>query len=807
MKLNLIKKNIFFEIKKQNLIFFLKKIKISNFFMIDGPPFSNGKIHIGHVLNKILKDIFIKNFLINNFICINNFGWDCHGLPIEQKIFSKKNYYFNCREFVCKTIISQKKDFFKLNLFNYYFYYNTMELKFESFQIKIFQYLLLKNLILKNKIPIFWCYKCSSSLSYSEIIYKNIKSFSIYFKIKILNFYLIIWTTSIWTMLNNQACFINKKYIYVILKSNNNLIILNNLIYKFFKIIKIKIKIISFIKGIFFINKKYIIFFSKIINFYNFKKIIINNKYIDFNIGTGIIQCSPSNGTDDYLFFKKKNKIYNIYKKNCYINYLFLFKNINFLYINKIIYKILKKRHIILKKIFVFHKYMFCWRHKNYLIYFLSEQIFINFNYCFKKYNIKELIIYNLKKTFFFPNYLKINLINMLLYRNNWCISRQRKWGVIIPFCNYKICSFNKNISKTFSSQFFYYNESKKNIFDVWFDSSISLLFCDNNILLIEGKDQIRGWYQSSIIINFIINFIIKIKIIITHNFFITSFGKKISKSLNNFDLKNIFLNYNSNILKIYLLQHNFTKNIVFSLKKIESSIFFYKKIKIIFSFIINNFYNFNFIKKKILFLDKWIIKKIFFFNKILKKIFFSYLYYKIINILEYLLNFLSNFYFNSLKLRLYISKINSYIRNSIIFSFYNILFFLKRNLFPLTSNFLSYLDKKFFYKKNFYFKNKFSYYIKLKKILNCINIFFFKKKFLLFFFKKEFNIYNIFFINNKFWNWISIYFFLKIKKKIKYCNFSKNYALKNNFFLKKNVCYKCCINKFHNLEEIKFYV
>lgn len=806
MKADLNKKILYFK----NINFFLLNNKILNIFLLDGPPFANGDLHIGHILNKTIKDVLLKYFYNEKRILLNNIGWDCHGLPIEQLNYINNLFFINCRKFVCKVIKNQKKDIIKINYFNFYYLYNTMFPKIESLQYKYYFYLLLNNIIKKDFVPILWCFKCSSSLSYSEILYKKINSYSFYLKVKLLNFLIIIWTTTLWSIVNNQAIFFVKNFIYIIYKTKKNNLIFNiYLFYNIIKKIKLKGKVFGFLKGKFFIKKKYIFFLYKILKFYNKKNSFINNYYVDKNIGSGFVHCAPSNGVEDYELYNKKIFL-NCYNKFFFSKFYKIFKKISVFFLNKIIFKFLIKRKIILKIDNFNHNYMFCWRHKKPIFYYLSNQIFINLNFKIKKISIKKILLQKIKKILFFPKNIKKILLEMIKFRNDWCISRQRYWGVPLIH-NYKNISYYKNITKTFSSHIlFFILKKKKSIFDVWFDSSIISIFFKNKKIIIEGKDQIRGWYQSCLITNFFIYFNINIKLIVTHNFCIDNNGDKFSKSSKNFDnlLKIIKIN-SSEIIKFFLIEHDFSKNIIFNENNLSNTNFSYKFIRVFLKFIVNNFYKFNFFKKKFLLFDLWIVKKTMLISIVLKKLFLTFNYYNVIKIIKLYINFLNDIYLNYVKYNLYICKLFSYVRNSSLFTFYNILFFFKKNLFPI----LFYTSQELFlYIKNntYNIKNNvfFSFYLNLKKIINQ-NVIFYIKNNLINKIKTELiNIFNnkIFF-NNFFWNWYNIKFFIYIKENQKFCYLSKDLKNYKKFCNYKKICINCKINFFHNREEIKFYL
>ncbi|BCG49368.1 class I tRNA ligase family protein [Candidatus Carsonella ruddii] len=802
-------KNINTTKKIVNNFFFDKKIIF--FFLLDGPPFANGELHIGHILNKTIKNILIKVFFFKNLLLLSNLGWDCHGLPIEQSNTINNLFFLNCRKFVCKIIKIQKTNISNFNYFNYFYCYNTMEPKYESLQYKIYNFLIIKKIIFKEKIPILWCFKCCSSLSYSEILYKKINAFSFYIKIKFLKYFIIVWTTTLWSIINNQSIFFLKNQIYIIYKSKKELLIFSNfLLYKIIKILKLKGKIFAFLKGKYFFNKKYFFFLRKIIYYFNKSIIFHNNSYLDLSLGSGFIHCSPSNGVEDFELYYKKNKIYNFYNKKCFIKKN-IFRNINIFFYSKILFKFIKKRKILLKKYQVNHNSMFCWRHKKPIIYYLSNQIFINLNFNYKKYKIKTIIINKLKNIKFYPSFIKNFLKNMIFFRSNWCISRQRYWGVPILYNNINKISYYKNISKSFGSQIIFYIDKKKtDIFDVWFDSAVSSFFVDNNKIIVEGKDQIRGWYQSCVIINFFIYFKLNIEIIVSHNFCIDNYGNKLSKSSKNFKTLDNILKINSDeIIKLYLLEHDFTKNIIFNEKSLLSANYTYITLRNFLKFLINNFYKFNFKNVKILIFDLWVIDKTNKFSKIIEKLFFSFNYYNAIKTIKLFITFMNNIFFSRIKNVLYLGKSYSIIRNSSLFIILYLLSQFKKILFPLFFYTYNELEKFFFTsnkkiikKKNISLFFKFNQLTKNNVILYKNNIFIKKlKKDILCAFKKEI------LINNFFWNWTKTRFAINFRKKNFFCKISKEFIIKKNYCLTKSVCKSCLINLFSNYEEVKFYV
>ncbi len=704
-------------IKKWNKYNIYKKININKkkkFIIHDGPPFANGKIHLGHALNKILKDIIIKHKVLNNYKIFYKPGWDCHGLPIELEIQKKykkklnniknlKKFKKKCLKYVIKQINIQKKEFIKLGIFaDWNNYYKTIDYKLISKTILIFKKLIKKKLIIIKKKPINWCINCKSSLSDLELEYKNIKNKSIYITFKLKNkkkillnlnikkkyknIKLIIWTTTPWTIPSNKAISINKKYKYSLIENNNNLyIIIKNKSKKICKILNINLKILKNIKGKILINKKYYHPISNKI-FY-----IINNKYIKKNIGTGIVHLSPNHGEEDYEICNK-NKI----KGNNIINKKGLFKNYKYIknLKNKSIYEgnkliIIKLKKNILFKKTIIHKIAICWRHKSNIIKRSTKQLFINLN----KNNLKKKILNNIKKINWKPKWGYNKIKNMIKERPNWCISRQRFWGTPItlfinkktnkihPNTNNLLKKISKKIKKYGPNYWLNVNKKKlikeykyykkiKYVLDVWFDSG-STIFTTNKFkkidIIIEGHDQYRGWFMSSLIINTALNKKIKYKKIISHGFILDKNGNKMSKSSNNYiEPKKIINKYGSDIIRLWISSNKFYNNINISEEIIIRITDLYRKIRNTFKFIISNLNEYNINKKikninNILLIDKWIIYKANKYNKKINILFNKLKYHKIIKKINKFFNYyLSSIYFNIIKDRKYIIKKNT---------------------------------------------------------------------------------------------------------------------------------------------------
>ncbi len=911
--LNIKEPKILKEWKKNNLYLNISKKKKKLFIIHDGPPYANGNIHIGHAYNKILKDIIIKYKIFMNFKINYIPGWDCHGLPIELKIKKKKKYIINkknknnfkklCSNYVNYQINKQKNNFIRLGILgNWKNYYKTMDFKIISNTIKILNKLIKLNYIERKKIPTNWCTKCKSSLAEAEIEYKNKLSksiyllFDIYNKKKFLkkinldykkyinyNFKLIIWTTTPWTLPGNCAIAVHPKYTYSFIKIKNNIyIILKNKIEEIINKIKKKYKKIYSSKGIIFNNFYAYHPISK-------KKtpIILDSHIVDKNIGTGLIHIASEHGQEDYKISKKNNlKGLNVIKKNGkYIKYKYInnienknIKTAEILIINK-----LKENKKIILENKIIHKYPYCWRHKKPILLKSTSQWFININ----KNNLRKKLLISIKKVKWIPKWGYKKIKKMIINRPNWCISRQRIWGTPIPiFINKKTKKMHPKTTfliKKIANKIkklgpnYWNNINKKKILgkkykkykkisdtlDVWFDSGstcftvINPKFKKNKIsdIYLEGSDQFRGWFMSSLIINTAINNCAPYKKIISHGFILNKNNEKMSKSLNNYiKPKEIIKTFGSDILRLWVSSTKFYKDINISNEIILRTVESYRKIRNTIKFLISNLdNNINIINKKIkknnlILIDRWIIHKT---KKLQKKIIYLYKKFKFYKVTKKIINFcniyLSSIYLDIIKDRKYTIKKNTKPYNSLQITIWMILESLVKLISPILSftseEIFKYLPNKknksiyeetwfnklFYLKKNnnineniwkklIYIKNNFNKILEKKKKKNKIKSSL-EIKLILYLKKNFFNIIKkikselkFFFITSK--TKIKIlknekykkFFKIKCKKIIGIkCNRCWHYVKKIYNIKKYNICKRCIKNMFGKGEKRKF--
>ncbi|XRX42503.1 MAG: isoleucine--tRNA ligase [Buchnera aphidicola (Eriosoma harunire)] len=702
----------------------IRKKKLGNpiFFLHDGPPYANGNIHIGHALNKILKDIILKSKHLSGFDAPYIPGWDCHGLPIEQQVekilhdkkktVSNKVFRIMCREYAQQQINNQKKDFIRLGVFgDWNQSYQTMDFKSEADIVRILSKIIFKGHIYQGLKPVHWCLNCKSALADAEVEHIEKKSYSILFKLKICNqgkihqklnmtnfkkpIYFVVWTTTPWSLPASQALAIHEKYEYQLIETSNQaLIITRNRTEDIMKNIKVhNWKIIKTMIGTT-LEKLDVIH-----PLFKQKIPIIISQHVSQDMGSGIVHIAPDHGVDDFLACQPYDiqPINLINQDGNYINTPYSqLNNINITYAHTLIIDMLKEKNILLSVKQIIHNYPHCWRHKTPIIFRTTPQWFISMS----NKNLKQESLNSLKTVKWIPNWGFKRITSMLSQRPDWCISRQRKWGVPLPlFIHKKTKKLHpktqdliKKIAHLIELQgieAWWEIDTKKilgndykeyikveDVIDVWFDSGSSQHFFNfqNNFknhtaadMYLEGSDQHRGWFMSSLIISTAIQNKAPYSTVLTHGFIVDETKKKMSKSIGNTLSPNYIIdNFGADILRLWVASTDYTKDITISNEILQQSIENYRKIRNTIRFILSNLNSFNpstdiVQPNNMIKLDKWIINKT---KNIQEDIIQLYEKYKFHEVLQKIMNFcsieLSSFYFEIIKDRQYTNKKNS---------------------------------------------------------------------------------------------------------------------------------------------------
>lgn len=713
MKANLNKKEPIFQKKWDNLEL-EKLINIKNknnevFILHDGPPYANGDIHIGHGLNKILKDFIVRYKNGTGFYSPFIGGWDTHGMPIEIALQKKDKISdltivekrVKCKEFASSWIEKQKSQFLSLGLFTRFDkIYRTFDKNFEVNQIKIFFKMLNDGLIYKDLKPIYWSWSSQTALAEAEVEYADSQSDSIYLTFNITNSKilekddkLLIWTTTPWTIPSNLAIAIHPDFEYVKVKTNiGNVILIKKNFEELLKKLEITFeKVIKEFKGKDLENDEY----SHPLYSEKIYKVILANYVLSDN--TGLVHNAPGFGNDDYLACKKYG--INVY---CPIDSFGKFTNecndeelIGKFYIdaNPIIIDRLKNTNSLIQYKKITHSVANDWRTKKPVIYRATDQWFVNLS------KIKSNLLDSLNKVTSKQGTSIIQKIKVMVEnRQEWCISRQRYWGVPIPIIYDEEeqpimdIELQNNILKIFALEgtdswyskdveYFltpkYKNKKcskEKDIMDVWFDSGTShTVISDLKFpadLYFEGKDQFRGWFNSSLTTSVAYNNSAPYKELLSHGFVLDSQGRKMSKSLGNvIKPDEIIKKYGADVFRIWCASIDYSDDVRISNDILDQSSETYRRIRnTIFKFILGNLNNFS--EKDFNFdfseADKLVIFKM---NNMLEAVHSYYEEYDFKNIIKTINKMileLSTWYFEFIKDSLYCDEENNSARRAI---------------------------------------------------------------------------------------------------------------------------------------------
>ncbi|CAL4319849.1 Isoleucine--tRNA ligase [Buchnera aphidicola (Eriosoma lanigerum)] len=719
------------------------------FFLHDGPPYANGNIHIGHAINKILKDIILKSKNLSGFDAPYIPCWDCHGLPIEQQVekiikkkqtdhISDKEFRTLCRIYANDQVENQKKDFIRLGILgDWENPYLTMDYSSEADIVRTLAKIINNGNIYQGFKPVHWCLNCESSLADAEVEYNEKKSTSILFKLKIndknliynqlnknkikKNIYFLIWTTTTWTLPSSQAISVHAKYQYQLIETPTEvLIVLDNLSNKIMKQINIKQwKIIGNILG------KDLEFIKVQHPLLNLQIPVILSDHVSKDLGTGSVHTAPDHGIDDFIAAKPYGiqPINLVNSKGIYVNNVLpQLSGNNIKNSESLILEILKENNILLSVENIIHSYPHCWRHKTPIIFRTTPQWFISMSQ--KELQSKALKI--VKKVKWIPDWGLNRIQSMLINRPDWCISRQRKWGVPITIFTHKqtgkihpnTTEFMEKIAKLIEvhgiEAWWKLNKKEllgdsdkeyqksKDILDVWFDSGSSQNFIinkpyfknkDKANIYVEGSDQHRGWFMSSLIISTAIKNQAPYSSVLTHGFAVDGLGKKMSKSIgNSLSPNNIINTLGADVLRLWVSSTDYTKDISISDEILQQSIENYRKIRNTARFLLSNLHEFDpkndlITPENMIILDKWAIDKTYSTQIEIIKLYNNYNFHSLLQkIMHFCTIDMSAFYFDIIKDRKYTTKKNSLAHRSCQTTFWHIIHALTRWIAPILS-------------------------------------------------------------------------------------------------------------------------
>ncbi len=565
------------------------------FILHDGPPYANGDIHIGHAVNKVLKDIIVKSKTMDGYDSPYVPGWDCHGLPIELQVEKKKGkpgakisaaqFRRACRDYAARQVDGQRKDFKRLGVLGDWEHpYLTMDHLFEAEIVRSLGRIIANGHVQKGFKPVHWCIDCGSALAEAEVEYADKQSISIDVRFRVLDeeallarchrvpdgqgegpMSVVIWTTTPWTLPANQAVAVNPELDYVVVQTDGEhgrerLIVAEGLLKDTMDRWGIEHhRVICYARGDAFEN------LQLQHPFYDREVPIILGEHVTLEAGTGAVHTAPGHGLDDYIVGQRYGLPVDnpVGADGRFLPGTQLFAGEHVFTANEKVVETLKAHGVLLQESRFTHSYPHCWRHKSPIIFRATPQWFI----AMEKKGLRESALAEIAKVDWMPDWGLSRILGMVRSRPDWCISRQRTWGVPIPLLVHKETGDlhpdtprlieevagrveEKGVEAWFelmSQDLLGEEEGARyekvhDTLDVWFDSGVThacVLEHRDGLsapadLYLEGSDQHRGWFQSSVLTSVAMKGSAPYKRVLTHGFTVDAKGEKMSKSKGN---------------------------------------------------------------------------------------------------------------------------------------------------------------------------------------------------------------------------------------------------------------------------------
>ncbi len=723
------------------------------FILHDGPPYANGAIHIGHAVNKVLKDIIIKSKTLSGFDAPYVPGWDCHGLPIELMVeknvgkagvkVSPAEFRKECRTYAGKQVNIQKEEFIRLGVLgDWENPYLTMDFEFEADIVRTLGKIAAKGHLSKGAKPVHWCTDCGSALAEAEVEYEDKHSPAIDVRFQVVDEHafmacthfvaehegsgplsVAIWTTTPWTLPANQAVALNADLEYSVIQCQINgqserLVVAEQLL----KDVVVRYDIgehhvIGYCKG------------SALEHqllqhpFYDRQVPIILGDHVTTDAGTGAVHTAPGHGQEDYIAGMKyglpvDNPVGN---NGVFLPNTELFAGLHVFTANDKVLEVLRERGKLLHHHALLHSYPHCWRHKTPIIFRATPQWFI----AMEKNRLREIALHEVKKVEWIPDWGQARIEGMIANRPDWCISRQRTWGVPIAFFVHKDSGelhpdtadlieqvalriekqgidawFELEASELLGAEAEHY-EKMTDTLDVWFDSGVThaavldrrqeLQFPAD--LYLEGSDQHRGWFQSSLLASVAKNDVAPYRQVLTHGFTVDAEGKKMSKSKGNVVLpQTVMKSLGADVLRLWVAGADYRSEMSVSDEILKRTADAYRRLRNTARFLLCNLDGFDPAHhltpaSDLLALDRWVVDKAWHLQQ---EIITAYSLYQFQSIYQKVLTFcsidLGGFYLDIIKDRQYTTKRDCLARRSAQTAMFHVMEALVRWLAPIIS-------------------------------------------------------------------------------------------------------------------------
>ena len=701
------------------------------FILHDGPPYANGDIHIGHSVNKILKDIIIKSKTLDGYDAPYVPGWDCHGLPIELNVEKKvgkpghkvdaKTFRTKCREYAQRQVDGQKKDFQRLGVFGDWDNpYLTMHYEFEADIVRSLGKIVDNGHLHKGFKPVHWCMDCGSALAEAEVEYKDKKSPAIdvryVFKdnkalaeafstdVSEKNAAIVIWTTTPWTLPASLAVSIHPELNYVLLEGDSEYLVLAEALYEdCLSRYGLDYKVVATTKGAA-LNK-----FAVQHPFLDKELPVILGEHVTTDAGTGAVHTAPGHGVDDFNVGQENGlDVYNPVGSNgVYLEDTPLFAGQHVMKANPAIVELLEEKGVLVKHVEFEHSYPHCWRHKTPIIFRATPQWFVSMN----QKGLLDTALSEVDKVEWMPSWGRARIDSMMQERPDWCVSRQRTWGVPIAlFVNKQTSEIHPNsvelvekvaqkIEESGIDAWFDLDpaellgdeadqyEKVVDTLDVWFDSGVThaAVLKREGLqwpadLYLEGSDQHRGWFQSSLLTSVAMHDKAPYRQVLTHGFTVDEHGRKMSKSVGNvIPPQKVMNEQGADILRLWVAATDYRNEMAVSSEIFKRMGDSYRRIRNTARFMLSNLEGFDpatdlVESDNLLALDKWAISCA---ASLQEDIAAAYTDYNFHTIYQKLHNFcvveMGGFYLDVIKDRQYTTQADSLARRSAQTALYHI--------------------------------------------------------------------------------------------------------------------------------------
>ena len=716
------------------------------FILHDGPPYANGHIHIGHALNKVLKDMIVKYKTMKGFDALYIPGWDCHGLPIEHQLlkdmkasksdFDTLVFRKKANEFAMKFVAIQREEFKRLGIFGQWDDpYLTLSPHYEYWILRSLAQLNKKGYVYRSLKPVNWCFSCETALAEAEVEYEDHTSPTVFVRFQVENpqvlglpadkkVSLLVWTTTPWTLLANVAVAVNPDFDYVCADLGNEILVIEKGLSE--RILSKQFEIVKKIKGTDLTKLTYMHPFGK-----KEHCPVVTAGYVTKEDGTGLVHTAPGHGQDDFQTGLRYHLpvLMPVNSRGVFTDEGAPFAGQHVFKANDQIIADLKGRGLLFAQDNIQHSYPHCWRCKNPIIFRATEQWFLNIDHNDLRDQLKKAVETQVE---WVPSAGRERILGMVNTRPDWCLSRQRLWGVPIPALTCGGCKGQQklfveviehvaDLVKKYGSDVWFEKELEdlvpagfkcpdcgghdfqktQDILDVWFDSGVSHQAVFHEMiksprpadLYLEGSDQHRGWFQSSLIPSVAIDKKAPYRQVLTHGFVVDGQGRKMSKSLGNVIKPQEIIDTNgAEVLRLWVASSSYNEDVRISKEIVDRLVDAYRKIRNTLRYLLGNLHGFDPDKHlleydQLLELDRWALNRL---ARTIEAVDHAFERYDFVQVFKTAYSFcnedLSSIYLDILKDRLYTFPAHSKERLSAQTVLYYILDALTRILAPVMS-------------------------------------------------------------------------------------------------------------------------